>query len=455
MRPLLIALLLGCTGLATPAEDPSTDQDGEVDNGDDDKADVDEGVEDVADRAPPLVTTDPANAPARKYDGPKVDLYLSAGNHEIDAAGEVTRSCNNENSLNCRIYKVTWDLAEQRATTVQTVVDDPAFATIYPVISPNGLYMANTSATIRRGRVRKAMNHTVHVRDLSKWRGGAHPIIHSIEEAKWPGWNDDDTLLITRFSDKHWGDVMSVGRESGTPKRVLGPGATKKGPSFSQARTNPVDSNLVATHGDDVYKGKHGATVPHVNHLGNGKQWGFDMDRDGDGSPDIVGCAHTAWTPDGNGVVCTEQFTDDYPYEGGPDYNHLHLFEKKGDSYAMVNANPTQKGYLFKPKSPEELRSFHPDYFTKDHPNPAGGGYCEGTVYYKNALYCGNDHTVVLTLWCIDTKNYNARRKVINSRAVLVDFEDWNNPKHYDITSSLEAAGMVSGAQSDFVHCYQ
>ena len=434
-------LLLGCAGLTTDVAESEADAAAPPDA-------------DPAPAPPPQLLTDHASAPAQRYDGPQVDLYLSAGNHVVDGSGETTGSCNNESSLTCAIYKLTWDLDAQRATTVQKIVDEPDHAPIYPVISPSGHYLAHTGPEIVRGRVRKSKNHVVYVRDLTKWRGNEHPVVHVIDDAKWPGWLDEDTLLVTRFTDKHWGDVLTVGRDAGTPLRVLGPGTTYNGPSFSQARPNPTNPQLVSSHGDNTFKGPHGATVPHVNDLKTGKQYDFDLDRDGDGSPDLVGCAHTAWTPDGNGVICTEQFTDDYPYPGGPDYNHVYRFEKKGDGYVIAQADEKHKGYLFRPKDPEELRSFHPGFYTKDHPSPAGGGYCQGIVYYKNAVYCGNDLTVALTLWCIDNVNYAAKRKVMNSRAVLVDFEDWDNPKHYDITGALESANLLTNANSNFVTCH-
>jgi hypothetical protein len=442
MRVLLTTLLLGCTGLTTPSPDQAAEA-----------GQAASGAKEEAPAARPVVSTDPAAAPAKHHDGPLLDIYLSAGNHQVDAAGEVTASCNNEDSLNCAIYKVTWNFDEQRATAVQLLVDDPGYGTFYPAISPNGQYLSYTASPIRNGKIRAAMNHTVFVRDLGAFRGGEHPVVNQIPVAKWAGWLDDETLLVTRFTEPHWGDMMSVGRESGAPKRLLGPGDTKRGPSFSQARANPVDNHLVSSHGDDVYKGPKGATVPHVNDLRNGKQYGFVLDRTGDGTQNLVGCAHAAWTPDGNGVVCTEQATDDFPYEGGPDYNHMHRFVKQGDQYVPVQADPVHKGYLFKPKSPEELRAFHPDFYTVDHRDPVGGGYCQGTIYYKNAVMC-SEHTAVLTLWCTDNVNYDKRKKVVNSRSVLVDFEDWDNPKHYDLTGALEEAGVLSGAHSDFVTCY-
>jgi len=352
----------------------------------------------------------------------------------------------------CRIARLELDLATRELREGEVVIDVPG--SFSPSIAPSGEWMS--------------MDRSVS--------GGLDVVVRSLltgEELSLGSGNKShwrtDTEVLFGITDEslpgeRWGDVggMTV---SFDPLQVASPltrwigGATSISSDCAgeDPYVHPEHANLVAFHNSPYWE-QLGSNDPHtcpwMAELPN-----FDYKNPQPVVADITatewtegstywrfywqtgaphpGCAHLAFSPDGEQVLCTDQPTfyyETYLPPNGPAYevgfNRIYGFERQPlddvEGYFSVRGPEP----LFEHRAPWDLEDI------EDIWDPADERTCD-TYYTKRAEYCGSSDRIIANVYC-GTVDDSLQQDALFARVMLIEFSDPENPIYTDLTSLME-----------------
>lgn len=407
-------------------------------------------------------TTPPSEPPPETPAPPStskgtVDIVLAAGTP--GNGGSCHFSGLSSDPASCELYKVTYDKATRKLTSHTKVVGD-GIAGWMPSVSPDGTRLAYGSPTGKQC--------TTHVKDLNSTNpsdpgtavmcsGMELPLIWA-----FPSWVDNDTLLVSHPNMApqcvkdgkcqqldRWNTVFEVkmdGNRAVSAKETLGVGATAR-MSVQDTWVNPVKPHLVAGHGQiatrdaaPVCSGSSGLScadiyqspMPFVIDTKTGKYWIYQLrtteSRYAKGQPlNLVGCAHLAWTPDGNSLLCTEQGTMEMKDHTENSRLFMWSVDTSRDTAGEINQRDVEP--MFSHKQPGDLVSIGPDQGC-------------GVFYHKYAEFCGDSDHVVASVVCdCDTpacQKGGSPTQVLQSHVYMIDRSKPTKPAYVDLTAQLE-----------------
>jgi len=442
-----------------------------------------------------------------------VDIYFSAGENEIDVNGKTISSCNRNNTINCAIYRVTWDLNNEKPLSYKLIYDHKGEGDLSPNPSPDGKYLAFEKYCPLYGRSRDIYTINVEGGDIQHIAGtnGLVTITadsgRKVQKARWPNWrtNSELTFSSDNFEEddpmagtSHWGDVYSgkisitagnavlESGEKGFVDLIIGdefnlmepcekgigdcyPESDPQGYLVSMIDTyfNPTDHNIIAGHSKtskECSQGKEDCEgVPMVADLSTSpptyvkvsldtveKKSNWQNSKFTDG---LTSCAHVSWSPDGKYLICTEQHTTDKSQIGDEekvDQDNIYVFTERlpmliktpRGNFSSSSWMALDGGPLFKHKTPLELYELDNNFKTANHPDPdvdklPGMEFCNTKFHHKLAEFCGENRYIVTRVAC-STNQYGESNQYLYSRIFLIDINDKENPKYFDVTGALE-----------------
>ena len=398
-------------------------------------------------------------------------IYLSAG-----TAGE----CWRYETSDCRIYRLRSNLTTGQVDEVVTVVDTPP--AIHPAVNPSETRIAYDTS------ISNAMGLMTTARRLDPDGSSGQPV--EIEKANKPQWRSDEELLFALGSEEtnvsiRWSDVKTARVVSGEPEPMLDDslapnpwplvGSVNPHTGFDTTDCsaadpfgNPVTPNHVSFHATGYrYNSNNNTehTCPWLQGVPNyidtkrpqlvvadtnateweeGKTW-WSMDFALVALPEISGCAHSAFSPDGTRLLCTNQpsfySTSDTDKSGQKyDINYDRVY---GWDYneATDKWDGARFGPLFDHLAPNELPGIAEIWTTNTQCNK---------YRTKRAEFCGDNEHLVANLYCEDTQIDPNDPAFVFGRITMIDFGNPTAPVYHDLTSALEdhlgaGRGSMSG----------
>ena len=159
----------------------------------------------------------------------------------------------------------------------------------------------------------------------------------------------------------------------------------------------------------------------------SGRMWEHQLQTIRGSAPvTLAGCAHVAWSPEGDTLLCTEQKTA-----------------------ALLRAGAGNRVYEipFSPDQPTGVQSLTVSPLFSHSQNPFDDGNCPKLVH-KQVEYCGDRNHVVATVGCTTRGPETIARY---SRVYLIDVTDVANPQYTDLTAVVESTrGVAPGALRGF-----
>lgn len=399
-----------------------------------------------------------------------VDVFFAAGVPSGSQSCHFTKFDSNAEA--CSIYRVRWDWSAGAVVEHEEVVD-AGVGPWFPALSPDGTRLAFSMHEA-------AEQVTVGVKQLGQ--GGPGDVGSEVDFhgvgglSKWvmPHFRTDDALLVSQPTRspqcdaatgcgvvERWLTTFEValdGTRSGDVRQVLGVGGTGR-MAVSDVYVHPTDRSLVAGHGQfnkvgegaptcatscaDVYQDPY----PFVFDLDSGDYWIYQPRTtepeygSGAGLP-FTGCAHVFWTPDGSGLVCSEQGTQALADAGAG--NRIFTFPVDPRSDPKKQVLPIDAQPVFEHAAPAELFDL------------GANEQCD-TYYHKYAEFCGGPTGVVASVVCLCKTPQCMQRagstegEVLGSRVYLIDASRTSSPVYVDLTAELEEAlGKRSGEMRSF-----
>jgi hypothetical protein len=398
-------------------------------------------------------------------------IYLSAG-----TAGE----CWRYETADCRIYRLRSNLTTGQVDEVVTVVDTPP--AIHPAVNPSETRIAYDTS------ISNAMGLMTTARRLSPDGSSGQPV--DIAKANKPQWRTDDELLFVLASEEanvsiRWSDVVTARLVSGEEEPMLDESLTPnpwplvgsvnphtgfdtRDCSAADPFANPVTPNHVSFHGTS-YRYSTDKNTEHTcpwlegmpdyldtkrprlvvadtdaTEWKQGETW-WSMDFTLVDMPEVSGCAHSAFSPDGTRLLCTNQpsfySTPDTDKSGQPyniNYDRIYGWDY---NETTNNWDGARMGPLFDHMAPNELPGVN-EFWAKD-------TQCN-KYRTKRAEFCGDSQHLVANLYCEDTQTDPKNPDFVFGRITLIDFGDPSSPVYHDLTSALEdhlgtGRGSMSG----------
>ena len=399
-------------------------------------------------------------------------IYMSAG-----TAGE----CWRYDIADCRIYRLRSNLTTGQVDEVVTVVDTPP--AIHPAVNPSETRIAyDTSNSNGSGLMTTA-------RSLDPDGSSGQPV--DIAKGDKPQWSSDDELLFVANSEEtnvsiRWKDVVSAQLVSGehepsldesqtpNPWAIVGSVNPQTGfdttdCSASDPFASPVTPNHVSFHSSS-YRYETNNNTEHTcpwlegfqdyidtksprivvadtnaTEWEEGETW-WSMDFGLVDLPETSGCAHSAFSPDGTRLLCTDQ----------PSFYSTSDTDKSGEEYYIAydrvygwdynettnNWDGASEGPLFTHLAPSELPDID-EIWTDD-------TQCN-KYRTKRAEFCGDSDHLVANVYCEDTQIDERDPAFTFGRIAMIDFGIPTEPVYHDLTSALEDhLGMGRGSMSGY-----
>ena len=400
-----------------------------------------------------------------------VYIYLSAG-----TAGE----CWRYDISDCRIYRLRTNLTTGQVDEAVTVVDTPP--AVHPTVNPSETRIAyDTSSSDETGLMTTA-------RRLDPDGSSGQPV--DIAKGDKPQWKSDHELLHTMEHKEtnvtiRWRDVGIAQLVSGEQEPVLDDslapnpwslvgsvnpytGFDTTDCSASDPFANPAIPNHVAFHSTSYHYSSNKNTEhtcpwlegfpdyidtkrprivvadTNATEWEEGETW-WSMDFGVVDLPETSGCAHSAFSPDGTRLLCTNQ----------PSFYSTSDTDKSGDEYYISydrvygwdynettnNWDGASEGPLFTHLAPSELPDID-EIWTAD-------TQCN-KYRTKRAEFCGDSEHLVANLYCEDTQIDQRDPAFVFGRITMIDFGNPTAPIYHDLTSALEdhlgaGRGSMSG----------
>lgn len=426
----------------------------------------------------------------------QVDIYLSAGPAERDAAGHIIRSCTRDSVVNCSLWRIRWDFAARWFTEIELVraaqekVSDTwctgGVGYFMPAVSPSGRGVAYVAACYEnQAGLDYHARSVIEVQDHDPWTfvrgvaGGSD----SYTRPTYPNWYDDTTLLFERTGDgssnKDWRHTLwqaSSWPDFTSLTATAGPG------SGNQDEESYADPNTTADSIDRPGMGQRvvtfgGAqtTLPHGGFYTQrvprtSTRYGGDVEEavlpaDWATPAQSAECHHPAWNVSGDEILCTRYQSPEIITGGDSDQDARRLWVLSWDGTSWGNAQPlvgllTRIGFNETSKDPFQLlvnNVFPP------RTGPIGSDAVCADYVWKFGEWCGSNRYVVATLYCTndafpppvgegdDAQGVDV--EVLSSRVMLIDLMNdddagMGTPDAYvDLVSFLEyIEGAVPGS---------
>jgi hypothetical protein len=395
-----------------------------------------------------------------------VDAYLAVGPETDDGACQFS-PISYAGINNCSIWRLRVDLATGKVTDSQIVVESShGYGGTMPAISPDGSQIAYMRTTNRPPNSLwvKATGSSAPTDHGKEWTPGLGP-------AQFPAWRDNEVVVFGK-NDGSYTCLDGSGRCTAYPffetlhearasasAAPLFLGAEKGGMSWSDPEFRPTDRNYLAGHVNLVDNdptayptcdpsnpgasttcptARRGVPTLAAAELSSGKVWRYQLTNTEPGHQvPLSGCAHAAWRPDGEAILCTEHKTEALGALG----LHYRLYEIPFDPSAPAGVVRLDTKPMFTHKPVKDL-------FTLP-----SGEECS-TLVYKYAQYCGDGDHVIATATCdCRTPACQARGRggktqaaVGFARVFLIDRTRPEQPVYHDLTSATEdIAGVGRG----------
>lgn len=383
---------------------------------------------------------------ANVIDAATLTIWLSAGPEDGNG------SCDMDNNVNCRLYKVTWNLATRRGSASLLMdLTGLGFAVVQPAVDRSGRRLA---AVLSYGWD-EAGGWPVST-SLAAWIPGASYLIVDPQERgalrpEDPTWADSGALLWGGNAQGNsevgwWGNLHESLMDANGHKEYVIAG----GPDGSNAEDGNApcamhntwpSGDCVSWRDPDAYRdppglapglwvtafGKHGIaskqedSKPIVASIGFPQQLlNVNLGRGRDDER-IVSCHHPAWNVTGTEILCTRQFHPDKTSVLDLEVRALYGYRFNGTGWASPREVVESRDLRL--RFPTQLKHVHDgDLLT-----------------YKYGHWCGSDRYVVATVFG-QTKD---GQPVITSRVML--FDTGSTPAGvWDLTDVVEDVEGVS-----------
>lgn len=400
-----------------------------------------------------------------------VYIYLSAG-----AAGD----CWRYDIADCRIYRLRSNLTTGQVEEVVTVVDTPP--AVHPAVNPSETRLAYDTPTSNE------MGLMTTARRLDPDGSSGQPV--DIARGDKPQWKSDHELLFVMAGKEanvsiRWKDVGSAQLVSEEQEPILDEslvpnpwplvgslnphtGFDTTDCSASDPFANPVTPNQIAFHSSSYRYSSNNDTehtcpwlegMPdfidtkrprlvvadtHATKWEEGETW-WSMDFASVDLPQVSGCAHVAFSPDGTRLLCTNQpsfystpDTDKSGQQYDVNYDRLYGWDYNATTNDWDGA---RVGPLFNHLAPDELPDIDKIWTTDTQCNK---------YRTKRAEFCGDSEHLVANVYCEDTQVDEANPDFVFGRITMIDFGLPEAPVYHDLMSALEdhlgaGRGSMSG----------
>lgn len=403
-----------------------------------------------------------------------IDVYLAAG--EARGAESCHFSGLSSSAATCEIYRVSYDRSSRQVVDHAKVVGDGINGWM-PAISPDGERLAY-------GRYQGGQGCLAYIKSVDDPAGEAGEAVmcsgmEMPEFWSYPSWLSASALLVSHpetppqclspdgkcMPVERWMSTYKVslqGDRATTATKLLGAGETAR-LSIEDTWVNPRDRNLVAGHGRFARSGTKAPTCgggsglpctdvaltpyPFVVDVSTGEYWIFQLrtteaEYARSGKPlDLAGCAHLAWSPQGDRLLCTEQSTEEMSAQGDNSRLYSFSFDRNRDKAGQINTKDVSP--MFSHSEASAVLPLDP------------GQSCS-VFYHKYAEFCGDDEHVVASMVCdCDTeacrKASGTQSQVLQAHVYMLDVSNTNMPVYTDLTQQLEERlGRPVGSMRSF-----
>ena len=367
------------------------------------------------------------------------------------AAQNATQGCyfvgdQQSDARGCALYRLSLSLSTASVTKVERLTDESLGGAWQPSAAGGELAFSRRTAEAIEVRVRPLA--VTDVGDagslLSPTPGGwVWPHLASSGRVR-VGRIEAEPPRCTVPSGPAAGSCVSVERWSETVE-TAGPGlstavAGDGSFSFEDTWAHPQDDAIVAGHGKFRWRGSgrpdcqtscsdlSSSPLPIVLDTRSGRHQVLLMETTEpsvtDGTLALIGCAHVAWSPNGERLLCTEQGTPELDAAGlssriyvmTPD---LAALAAGGSGNTTMAATP-----LFAHRTAADIFPLQP------------GERCD-IFHHKYAEWCGDEQHVVATIGC-GMRMDDGSTRLLYDRAYLIGLNNPAAPSYTDLTLQLE-----------------